>query len=559
MVRNSDKKGEIDESNIRTSGRRGQDSRPKSTSSSKERKKKDKTKELFDEISEQLEEELKEMDKEKEQEKEKEKDKDKGMDTTAVEESIKFGAAEEEAEKDPEGEKGGTASSNSASPKNTPLGKDSRMEPSGKQTSDAAIVGSSNEYIMVDSAKEKPASGKEGEGLQEEKNEKEMGEMLSPLAPGVKFLDMGQKIRNVKGLDRSIQRMDIIEEEYRIMVEANEQYLPPDFFSTDRQQTDILDLDYSVPYYCLLLDSKPDQFKTFFKPDDGIPPWEVLHEENVPADMEYLIFRSLFGLFMLELTSLILGKQLDICLQMEIREQKWRFRPGTEREVLLWKWATPFNYMMLDWRDFKDRLLKFKTMVWRLRKGAREDRDIATKRYLVGWEDIVQRYDTRKQLFESKSWLKRRGQALRGHKGIQRDNAFPYMLIRNRDERARIQNPTNMVDMLKCSRTMGFMEHTETDGDLLSLHVESKLTWNDKDYTADWKGPEVERRLPDEDDVNEENKAWRLENMRVARKGEDKPVRFGENVILGKGLGRSEKLSERLGRTEQLGKQHGGR
>jgi hypothetical protein len=204
---------------------------------------------------------------------------------------------------------------------------------------------------------------------------------------------------------------------------------------------------------------------------------------------------------------LILGKQLDICLLMYQEGSSYKFRPEVQNIVEKWRWATPFNYMYIDFQDFSRRLSIYNNMI-QLVAARDKQAEIVAEDYRDRCTDIAYRYATRLHHFEKNSWLKRRGLALRKHKGITPTTVSPYLLIRNRDERRKIDTMSGMADMFKVTIHDGVMEHGEIPGDLTE-GIEAPAEWDDADFSWDLNGSDTRRSLPTEEEVNQAHADWR--------------------------------------------------
>jgi hypothetical protein len=84
----------------------------------------------------------------------------------------------------------------------------------------------------------------------------------------------------------------------------------------DKRKFSIHDLDHTIVYYLNKLNYEPDTFQVFYRPLNDALPWLKVKGRR-GKNWEYLTFRTCLGLVALEITSLILGHQLDICLTME--------------------------------------------------------------------------------------------------------------------------------------------------------------------------------------------------------------------------------------------------
>ena len=70
----------------------------------------------------------------------------------------------------------------------------------------------------------------------------------------------------------------------------------PKMMHEPRMPSHMLEITYTFPYYCKYLESYPDSFKIFYRPLGGTLPWKP---EILPDDAEYVLWRSMFGLFVL--------------------------------------------------------------------------------------------------------------------------------------------------------------------------------------------------------------------------------------------------------------------
>ena len=148
----------------------------------------------------------------------------------------------------------------------------------------------------------------------------------------------------------------------------------------------IRDMGHMICYYLNRLNYEPDTLQVFYRPENDVLPWVkrgVKRNKNWP----YLTFRTCLRLVALELTSLILGKQLDICLTMETSgDGRHRFRDFEATK--LWRWATPYNYMFLQWEDCQTRISAIKDLL---------DTNLeAENKFWEYTNNIIHRYLTRK-------------------------------------------------------------------------------------------------------------------------------------------------------------------
>ena len=112
-------------------------------------------------------------------------------------------------------------------------------------------------------------------------------------------------------------------------------------------------------------------------------------------------------------------------------QRRWRHRFRDFEATKLWRWATPYNYMFLQWEDFQNRLGKIKELL---------NNEIEPEKKF--WEyanNIIHRYPTRRNCLEHNNWMRRRWELLRGHKGVLADSAYPYMLTRNKLSRDKLE------------------------------------------------------------------------------------------------------------------------
>jgi hypothetical protein len=163
-------------------------------------------------------------------------------------------------------------------------------------------------------------------------------------------------------------------------------------------------------------------------------------------------------------------------------------------------------------------MMVYTVLAMELTNGDQEMRDRMTENYYYYRYNIVKRYEARLSYIDGKRWMKHRAEVLRQHKGMMRDKAFPYMLTRNELERGKIQGPSSMVDVLKSTIDSGRMEHTENSFELTDIRVNTQTSWDDADYVPNFRGEKNVRRVRDEEEIVDECKEWRLQNMRVREK-----------------------------------------
>ena len=176
--------------------------------------------------------------------------------------------------------------------------------------------------------------------------------------------------------------------EYAAVLARGREEIPERY--EEPQEFSMRDLGHVIIYYLNKLNYEPDTFQVFYRPLNDVLPW-IKTDGKRNKNWAYLTFRTCLGLLALETTSLILGHQLDICLTMETSgDGRHRFRDFEATK--LWRWATPYNYMFLQWEDFNARCGVIKKLL---------DEEVEPeKKFWAYANNIIHRYNTRRNCLE---------------------------------------------------------------------------------------------------------------------------------------------------------------
>ena len=130
--------------------------------------------------------------------------------------------------------------------------------------------------------------------------------------------------RVYENFDEKLEPIQSFNTEYQAELARGKVEIPGGYAS--RKEFSIRDMGRVIMYYLNRLNYEPDCLQVFYRPENDVLPW-VKRDGKRNKNWAYLTFRTFLGLVALELTSLILGKQLDICLTMESSgDGRHRFR-----------------------------------------------------------------------------------------------------------------------------------------------------------------------------------------------------------------------------------------
>jgi hypothetical protein len=317
----------------------------------------------------------------------------------------------------------------------------------------------------------------------------------------------GAQVRISEGFAESFQKIRTSHPEYAKLLEKGEEEIDSTIWG--KYNFDSGNLKVMVMMYLNRLNFEPETFKVFYRPYDNLVPWVGYPRKK--ATWVYDTFRTCLGILALELTSLILGHHLDICLQMEhFGENRYRYR--VFEETKLWRWATPYNYMFLAWLDFNERLEHITSII--------ADEEEPAEKFWNYADDIIDRYLTRKHHLENTPWLKRKWEVLRGHKGIMADQGYPYMLTRTKIAREKLERYATTRDFLKSTKDGRIMKHVDGYADLTTTRSLLMMVWDDRDYKPRLQGDPERRAMPSEEQMEVDIKRWadaQLKEKRVEK------------------------------------------
>jgi hypothetical protein len=273
---------------------------------------------------------------------------------------------------------------------------------------------------------------------------------------------------------------------------------------------DIKDLRKAIKDYCRHLHSRPDTFDVYYRPYDDRLPWiEPLPDEDGikrwPDDKDYFTFRTILGAFILELESFILGKHIDIAVLMAKNGNVWEFRDYLEMEVF--RWATPYNWMFIQYRDFNERLEWLIQNVEKCNTG---------EWFISHVEQLAVRFLAREQVVKNNDWLRRRIDVIKQHKGIQPTTRGPWRTIRNQREHDKVETVVSFCDYLKETIDEQVMQHENSESDLLQGWYRTPIGpgWDNYDFHPRFRGSTTQGpRFPTEADCIAENVAWKKQEL----------------------------------------------
>jgi hypothetical protein len=298
-------------------------------------------------------------------------------------------------------------------------------------------------------------------------------------------------VRVYQNLKFQIKRIEAKDEEYADNLQAGEKNLPDWFYKP--VETEAENFFKMITYYMAVKNARPDTFHDFYRMVDDQQPWRIVRDDEdgdfMVDDWQYKSFRVLFGAISLELTSLIVGYQMQIVSEAIEEKGQWKYLDDGHE---LWRWATPYNYMFMRFPDYADRVLY-------LIRGITEDKD--GEWFNDHIFQVSQRYESRLNGIKRSKWLQDRLIRFRGHRGLAENTKFPYMLIRNDAERNKIEVVKPLNDILKCTIDDKVLQHQETIKDWSHWRTNPNYGWDNRDRHPGFKDSVVMVHVPDEDEA----------------------------------------------------------
>jgi hypothetical protein len=198
---------------------------------------------------------------------------------------------------------------------------------------------------------------------------------------------------------------------------------------------------------------------------------------------------------------MILGRQIAAAILMDKNGEEWVYRDHAEFKIL--RWATPYNWMYLQYRDFEMRLNYLLKNVEECKTG---------EWFMNHIEQVATRYLAREHAVNTNEWLRRRLHVLKNHKGITETTRGPWRSIRNLKEHDKVERCVIWNDYLKETKDGYLMEHENSALDLLQgwHHATTGRGWDNKDFHPRFEDRSVQGpRFPTEAEAKADIAEWK--------------------------------------------------